>query len=236
MTLKPGPGAAGAALRGAGLPRPAAILFDLDGTLTDTVKLRIEAWARTFEAVGLPAARERLGPLIGVDGKRLAREVAAWSGRAIDAEEAEAIDKRCGEIFETLNREPRPLPGVGELVEAIEGAGIAWAIATSSRREQVTTSVQALRLRREPEIVDGSHVEHAKPEPDLLLLGAKTLGVDPTRCWYIGDSTWDVAAAIAAAMLPIAVTAGSAVAPEVLSGAGAIVVVETLRELVPLLA
>ena len=215
------------------LPVPAAVLFDLDGTLIDTVQARIEAWALTFDEFEMPVERERLGPLIGVDGKRLAREVAAWSGRSIDSHAAERIDRRCGEVFEALNANPQPLPGVGELVAAIEDAGIPWAIATSSRREQVRASVEALGLEHEPEIVDGSHVEHAKPEPDLLLLGANTLKVDPARCWYVGDATWDVAAAVAAAMLPIAVTAGSAVSAEVLRGAGAVLVVETLTELVP---
>ena len=214
------------------LPRPAAVLFDLDGTLVDTVRTRIEAWARVFEEFDLPVERGALGPLIGVDGRRLAREVGARAGATIDAERAEAIDKRCGEIFEALNGDPQPLPGVGEAVGALERRGISWAIATSSRREQVGTSVQALGLTHEPRIVDGSHVEHAKPEPDLLLLGARELGVEPSRCWYVGDSTWDVAAAIAAGMLPIAVTAGSAVSGEVLVGAGAVRVVATLDGLV----
>jgi HAD superfamily hydrolase (TIGR01509 family) len=215
--------------------RPEAVLFDLDGTLVDTVERRIEAWARTFAAFGLPVGRDRLGPLIGLDGRRLAREVAALSGTSIDTREAEAIDRRCGEIYESLNLDPRPLPGVGQVVGALEARGIAWAIATSSRREQVGTSVRALGLARKPHIVDGSHVEHAKPEPDLLLLGAKELGVEAPRCWYVGDSTWDVAAAIAAGMLPIAVTAGSAVPAEVLHGAGAVAVVATLREVAELL-
>jgi HAD superfamily hydrolase (TIGR01509 family) len=214
------------------LPMPRAVLFDLDGTLIDTVEARIEAWARTFEEFGLPVERRRLGPLIGVDGKRLAREVGALSGRSLDDHAAEEIDRRCGEVFETLNTDPRPLPGVRELTDALDAAGIAWSIATSSRREQVGRSVAALGLPREPQIVDGSHVEHAKPEPDLLLLGAKELGVDPTRCWYVGDSTWDVAAAVAAGMLPIGVTAGSAVSAEVLAGAGAVAVVRTLDDLV----
>jgi HAD superfamily hydrolase (TIGR01509 family) len=216
----------------ADLPRPEAVLFDLDGTLVDTVETRIEAWARCFEEFQLPVERERLGTLIGVDGKRLAREVAAMSGRTIDESQAEEIDKRCGKIYEGLNTDPQPLPGVRELVDALDRAGIRWAIATSSRREQVGTSVAALGLPGEPTIVDGSHVEHAKPEPDLLLLGAKELSVDPTRCWYVGDATWDISSAIAAGMIPIGVTAGSAVSSEILAGAGAALVVEALGDLV----
>lgn len=219
-----------------GLPRPDAVLFDLDGTLVDTVERRIEAWAQTFEEAGLPVERGLLGPLIGIDGRRLAREVAAMAGVTLDDERAEAIDKRCGELFEALNTAPRPLPGARAVIEALDSRGIAWAIATSSRREQVAASVRALDLGRATRIVDGSHVEHAKPAPDLLLFGAKELGVEPTRCWYVGDSTWDVAAAIAAGMVPIAVTVGSAVSAEVLAGAGALSVVETLDALVELVA
>jgi HAD superfamily hydrolase (TIGR01509 family) len=215
----------------ADLARPDAVLFDLDGTLVDTVEVRIEAWARVFAEEGIPADRGHLATLIGVDGRRLAREVGAMAGITVDEDRSEAIDKRCGEIYEGLNTDPRPLPGVRELVDAIDNAGIAWAIATSSRREQVKTSVEALGLDAEPTIVDGSHVEHAKPEPDLLLLGAKELDVDPTRCWYVGDSTWDIAAAIAAGMIPIGVTAGAAVSAEVLAGAGAAAVVGELGAL-----
>jgi HAD superfamily hydrolase (TIGR01509 family) len=214
------------------LPTPGGVLFDLDGTLVDTVETRIEAWARVFADAGIPVERERLGPLIGVDGKRLAREVAALAGMRIDGDRAEEIDRRCGEIYETLNLAPAPLPGVGALVDALERHGIPWAIATSSRKEQVGTSVDALRLAHEPQIVDGSHVEHAKPEPDLLLLGAKEIDVEPARCWYVGDSTWDMAAAIAAGMIPIGVTAGAAVSGRVLEGAGAAAVIDTLEALV----
>jgi phosphoglycolate phosphatase-like HAD superfamily hydrolase len=82
----------------------------------------------------------------------------------------------------------------------------------------------------EPRIVDASHVKHAKPEPDLLLLAAEQLGVEPSRCWYIGDSTWDMVSAVAAGMIAIGVTAGAAVSATALEGAGATVVVETLEE------
>jgi HAD superfamily hydrolase (TIGR01509 family) len=213
------------------LPLPDAVLFDLDGTLVDTVQTRIDAWLAVFEEVDLPTSRDDLAPLIGVDGKRLAREVAARAGRPIDDGRAEAIDTRSGEIYERLNRSPRPLPGARELVEAIEKRGIDWAIATSSRKDQVATSVKALGLDTEPTIVDASHVKHAKPEPDLLLRAAEEVGVEPARAWYIGDATWDMVAAVAARMIPIGVTAGSAVPASALEGAGATVVVADLLEI-----
>ena len=213
------------------LPLPDAIVFDLDGTLVDTVEQRIEAWRKTFEEVGVETPREELVPLIGVDGKRLAREVMALAGQPIDDERAEVIDKRCGEIYEGLNLDPRPLPGVRRLFETIESRRLRSAIATSSRKEQVKTSVDALGLADEPTIVDASHVEHAKPEPDLLLRAAEQLDVDPSRAWYVGDSTWDMVASVAAAMIPIGVLAGAAVTREALEGAGAAVVVNTLEEI-----
>jgi HAD superfamily hydrolase (TIGR01509 family) len=215
----------------ASLPLPEAVLFDLDGTLVDTVETRIQAWLVALEQAGFPTSRECLAPLIGVDGKRLAREIAALAGVALEEERAETIDKSSGEIYERLNQSPAPLPGVRELVAAIDTRGLAWAIATSSRKDQVRTSVAALDLETEPKIVDASHVEHAKPEPDLLLLAAREVEVEPARCWYIGDSTWDMVAAIAAGMIPIGVTAGAAVDEAALRGAGAAAVVESLVDL-----
>jgi HAD superfamily hydrolase (TIGR01509 family) len=214
------------------LPTPEAVIFDLDGTLVDTVQTRIDAWLATFEEAGIPASKDELAPLIGVDGKRLAREVAALARQPIDDARAEDIDRRCGEIYEQLNQSPRPLPGVRRLFDTIEGRGMKAAIATSSRKEQVRTSVEALELGTDPTIVDASHVEHAKPEPDLLLEAAEQLGVEPAHCWYVGDATWDMVAAVAAGMIPIAVMAGSGVDEAALRGAGAAAVIGDLSELV----
>jgi phosphoglycolate phosphatase len=213
------------------LPLPGAVLFDLDGTLVDTVKTRISAWLVALEEAEVPTNGAQLAPLIGLDGKRLAREVAAVAGAPIDEARAEEIDHRSGEIYEELNRSPLPLPGVRRLVEALEARRIRWAIATSSRKAQVATSVAALGLQTEPTIVDASHVKHAKPEPDLLLFAAGEVGVAPERYWYVGDSTWDMVSAVAAGMLAIGVTAGSAVDREALVGAGADVVEGTLDEI-----
>src|SRR5262245_29259895 len=213
------------------LPLPDAILFDLDGTLIDTVETRIAAWLDVFAEVGIRTSHDALAPLMGLDGRRLAREVAAADGRTIDDDEAEAIDHRSGELYDRRNQSPRPLPGVREVVAAVERRGIRWSIATSSRKAQVATSVAALGLDHEPAITDASHVEHAKPDPELLLVAARELGVPPERCWYVGDSRWDMLAAVAAGMTPIAVTAGAALDEERLRDAGAAVVVGTLLEI-----
>jgi len=212
---------------------PQAMVFDLDGTLVDTVETRIAAWLRTFEEHGIPAGREQVARLIGSDGRRGARPVAGAAGMPIDAERADAIDRRSGEIYSELNTNPRPLPGAIELLRALDERGLPWAIATSSRPEQVGASIDALKLARPPTIVDGSQVENAKPAPDLLLAAATKLGVEPLRSWYVGDSIWDVQAALAAGMQAIGVASGSATTGD-LEEAGAQLIVDELSELIPL--
>ena len=211
--------------------RPAAIIFDLDGTLVDTVGARIDAWAAVFAEYGIPVSRTQLEPLIGMDGRRLAIEVAATTGLALDEAQAEAIDRRAGAAFDERNRDPRPLPGAREALARLGAAGVTWAIATSSRAEQVAASVAAMGLATAPRIVDGSAVAHAKPAPDLLLLAARRLAVDPQQCWYVGDSTWDMRASVAAGMLAIGVTSGAAVGADELRAAGAQIVLAKLDEL-----
>lgn len=213
------------------LRAPDAILFDLDGTLVDTVPARIDAWSAVFEEFGIPSTPAQLTPMIGIDGRRLAREGAQAAGRTLLAATAEEIDRRSGELFDQRNVDPRPLPGATALLARLTERGVTWAIATSSRREQVAASIAALDLPSEPRIVDGSHVEHAKPAPDLLLLAARELGVASDACWYVGDATWDMRAAVAAGMEGIAVLAGSGVDEAALRDAGASVVLATLDDL-----
>ena len=210
---------------------PAALVFDLDGTLADTVPSRIEAWFDVLTDAGIPTTRDALRPMIGMDGRRLATEAAAAAGRRLTGKEADALDRRSGKRFDELNRDPRPLPGARELLVQLDAGGITWAIATSSRAEQVAGSVGALALGRPPRMVDGSHVEHAKPAPDLLLRAAEELGVDPAATWYVGDATWDMQAARSAGMRAIGVLAGAAVGEAELREAGADEVLLTLHEL-----
>jgi HAD superfamily hydrolase (TIGR01509 family) len=214
---------------------PSAVVFDLDGTLVDTVGTRIAAWLRAFEEREIPAHRDQIAQLIGSDGRRLARTVAEAADRPIDAALAESIDRRAGEIYDLLNTDPRPLPGVHGVLNVLEARGIPWAIATSSRSDQVGASLHALHLSNRPRVIDGSHVEHAKPAPDLLLAAARELALEPADIWYVGDSTWDMEAARAAGMPAIGVATGAATATN-LENAGAQLTVESLEQLVPILA
>lgn len=216
------------------LPRPRALIFDLDGTLVDTVETRIRAWLALFDEAGIPADRSEVAALIGADGKRLARAVAAAAGIELNDRRAEDLDRRSGEIYETLNIDPRPLPGAVRLLGELDERGLSWAIATSSRRQQVGASVDSLRLSHQPTIVDGTHVEHAKPAPDLLLEAAATLSLPAAACWYVGDATWDMRAAVAAGMPAVGVTSG-AVDADALIDAGADRVVGSLDEVIGLL-
>ncbi len=217
------------------LDRPEGLIFDLDGTLVDTVRARIDGWVEVLSREGFEVSAEQVGPMIGMDGKRLAREVASANGRQLDEAAAERIDRAAGEAFDRLNMTPRVLPGLADVLAACDELAVRWLIATSSRKEQVSVSVRALGLAGEPEIVDGSHVEHAKPAPDLLLLAAERLGLRPERCWAVGDSTWDIRAAVAAGMAGIGVTAGSAVGAAELEAAGAARVLASLAELAEVL-
>jgi HAD superfamily hydrolase (TIGR01509 family) len=194
----------------ASLPSPEALIFDLDGTLIDTVDTRIEAWLRVFEEEDIPADRDHVAGLIGADGKKLTRDVAERVGRSVNDDDAERIDKRSGQIYDELNKSPKPTAGARSLLVALERSDLKWAIATSSRAEQTRTSIAALELPEDPQIVDGSHVENAKPAPDLLLLAARRLNVGPERCWYVGDSTWDMRAAGSAEMVAVGVAYGAA--------------------------
>jgi HAD superfamily hydrolase (TIGR01509 family) len=207
------------------------LIFDLDGTLVDTVETRIEAWLRVFGEEGIPADRTQVALLIGADGKRLAREIAGTTGRSLSDDDAERIDHRSGEIYDAINTRPRPTTGAHSLLVALEHGALPWAIATSSRAAQTRVSIAALELSQPPLIVDGSHVEHAKPAPDLLLMAAERLSTAPARCWYVGDATWDMLAATAAGMLPVGVPYGAVGADQLrAAGARAVITLSDLSE------
>ena len=208
---------------------PHAIIFDLDGTLVDTVGTRVDSWMAVFPKFGIDPDPAYLAPLMGSDGQLLARTVAEHYGKPLEPGVDVQIDREAGERFGELNAHPRPLPGATEILEFLGDADMPWAIATSSRPEEALASVESLGLRMRPLISDGDAVEHAKPAPDLLLKSAGQLGIEPADAWYVGDSKWDMLAAAAAGMVAIGIPTGATDDAE-LSDQGADLTFPTLAE------
>jgi HAD superfamily hydrolase (TIGR01509 family) len=207
-----------------------ALVFDLDGTLIDTVYAHVLAWQRALAAEGMPIDGWRIHRRIGMSGGLFARAVAREVGRDLSPEETEAIQARNGEIFRELLPDRRPLPGARDLLAELRSRGVAHGIATSGRRPEIDASLEALGVGEETVVIERGSVARAKPEPDLFLACQAALGVEADDCYVVGDAVWDLLAARRARMLSIGLLSGGYGADELLA-AGAFRVYHDAAEL-----
>jgi len=207
-----------------------ALIFDLDGTLVDTVYAHVFAWQRALAEASLPIDGWRIHRRIGMSGGLFTRAVARELGRPLTAGEVDALQARHGELFRELLPERRPLPGAVELLGELRDVGIPHGIATSGRRPEIDASLDALGVGADTVVVERGHVERAKPEPDLFLACAERLGVAPDECYVVGDAVWDLLAARRARMLSAGLLSGGYGEDE-LTRAGAFRVYRDAREL-----
>jgi HAD superfamily hydrolase (TIGR01509 family) len=184
------------------------LIFDLDGTLVDTVYAHVFAWQRALAEAEMPIDGWRIHRRIGMSGGLFARAVAREVGRPLTAEEAEAIQRRHGEIFRELLPDRRPLPGAVELLAELRRLGIVHGIATSGRRPEIDRSLDVLGVGTETVVVERGDVGRAKPEPDLFLTCAERLAADPALCYVVGDAVWDLLAARRAGMFSVGLLSG----------------------------
>jgi HAD superfamily hydrolase (TIGR01509 family) len=185
-----------------------ALIFDLDGTLVDTVYAHVFAWQRALLDFGVPIDGWRIHRRIGMSGGLFTRAVAREIGRQLSDEEAEALQRRHGEIFREILPERRPLPGAVELLAALRDAGVVHGVATSGRRPEIDGSLEALGIPKETVVVERGDVLRAKPEPDLFLLCQQRLGVEVADCYVVGDAVWDLLAARRAGMFSVGLLTG----------------------------
>lgn len=185
-----------------------ALIFDLDGTLVDTVYAHIFAWQRTLSEARMPLEGWRIHRKIGMSGGLFTRAVARELGHDISSVEEAALLNRHGELFLELLPERRPLPGAVELIRFLESSKILFGIATSGRRPEIDASLEVLGISQEIVIVERRDVARAKPEPDLFLACQQRLGVGIGDCYVIGDAVWDILAARRAGMLSIGLLSG----------------------------
>ncbi len=185
-----------------------ALLFDLDGTLVDSVYQHVLAWREALHEEGLDLSVWRIHRRIGMSGglflKALERELGASIGEAqaerLRQSHAKGLLKRLDQI--------RPLPGARELLDTLSSMGVPWAIATSGGEKTARPTLAMLGIPNSTPVVTRDQVAYAKPNPDLFLAAAERLRVPPGDCFVVGDSIWDLLAAQRAGSLGVGVLSG----------------------------
>lgn len=185
-----------------------ALIFDLDGTLVDTVYAHIFAWQCAFAEAGMAIDGWRIHRRIGMSGGLFTRAAGRELGREISPQEAKALQARHGEIFSQLLPGRRPLPGAVELLRFLRSSKIVFGIATSGSRPEINASLDALGIDNDVVVIERGDVMRAKPEPDLFLACQQRMGVRAEDCYVVGDAVWDLLAARRAGMLSIGLLSG----------------------------
>jgi len=207
-----------------------ALVFDLDGTLVDTVYAHVLAWQGALGEAGLAVDGYRLHRHVGSSGDLIVRFAQRETGRELSAELTGAVHRRHGELFRQTVPRPRPLPGAIDMFRAMRAAGIPHAVATASYRPLIDASLDAVGVGPGAVVVEGKGGLQGKPEPDLFLAAGKQLGVAAAECVAVGDAVWDHVAARRAGMLSVGVLTGG-YGEEELYHAGAFRVYRTVADL-----
>jgi len=186
-----------------------AFVFDLDGTLVDSVYQHVLAWQAALQEDGIELSVWRIHRKIGMSGGLLSNMLLRETGIEFDAERVERLQHAHAEAYKRSVKNVRPLPGARELLQVLTDAQIPFAIATSGRLQSAAPALETLRFDfgRVP-IVTRDDVRYAKPDPDLFLRAAERLKVGADAVSVVGDSVWDMLAATRARFLGIGLLSG----------------------------
>ncbi|HKU13388.1 MAG TPA: HAD family hydrolase [Steroidobacteraceae bacterium] len=186
-----------------------AFLFDLDGTLVDSVYQHVLAWREALAHEGIELSTWRIHRRIGMSGGLLTNLLLRETGLAIEPERIERLQRWHSEAYKRHIDEVRALPGAAELLTFLTQAQIPWAVATSGRMETASLALAkvGVDLGNVP-IVTRDQVRYAKPDPDLFVAAADRLSIDVAAAFVVGDSVWDMLAAQRARALGIGLLSG----------------------------
>lgn len=206
-------------------------LFDLDGTLVDSVYQHVLAWKEALDDEGIDLSVWRIHRKIGMSGGLFTNQLLRETEIEINADRVERLRKGHAAAYQRQSGRIRPLPGARELLSWLTEAGIPWAIATSGRMETAAVNLAALGVNpdRTP-VVTRDLVKYAKPDPDLFLAAAERLNAPIETAVVVGDSIWDMLAAVRCRALGVGVLCGG-YGPEELRQSGAFRVYEDPADL-----
>ena len=185
-----------------------AFLFDLDGTLIDSVYQHVIAWRTALSDIGIDLSVWRIHRRIGMSGGLFVSALLRETGRSLSKADIDRLQEAHAEAYRAQLDGVTALPGARELLEYLTGAGVRWAIATSGYAATARPALALLGLAEDTPMVTRDLVRHAKPDPDLFLAAAALLDVEPRYAMVVGDSVWDLLAARRAGALGIGLMSG----------------------------
>jgi len=185
-----------------------AFLFDLDGTLVDSVYQHVLAWRQALEEAGINLSVWRIHRRIGMSGGLFINALLRETGHQVTVEEASRLQRLHEEAYAQLAGQVRPLPGAQELLTHLSRIGVPWAIATSGRLSSAAPVLKVLGVDSRVPVITRDQVRRAKPDPDLFLAAADRLGVPIGASVVVGDSVWDLLAARRARALGVGLLSG----------------------------
>jgi HAD superfamily hydrolase (TIGR01509 family) len=185
-----------------------AFLFDLDGTLVDSVYQHVLAWSVALEKAGIELSVWRIHRRIGMSGGLFVNALLRETGLNLTRKETAELQQLHADAYRSLAHPVRPLPGARELLATLTKSKVPWAIATSGRLETAAPALKTLGITNGVPIVTRDQVKYAKPDPDLFLTAAARLNVPIETSTVVGDSVWDMLAARRAHALSVGLMSG----------------------------
>jgi HAD superfamily hydrolase (TIGR01549 family) len=213
---------------------PSALLIDLDGTLVDSVYAHVATWSRILNSEEVPVPCWRLHGLAGQELAAARGELAQWARVPVEGATLRRIIGRYAEEFGRLLPHISPCPGARDLAETAASHSIPVAIVTSAHEAEARALLRIVPDYADHVLITGE-MAAAKPDPAPVVAAARAVGADPARCWMIGDTTADIAAAVTAGATALGVLTGGCPATS-LRAAGASLVLDDLRGVTGLLA